>query len=340
MDLEHASKLAQKCVQGNPVLVLGSGSSIPHGLGSMSGLATYLRDNLTLEKGEETDAWILVRTALANGDGLEEALLNNDSPKTLVLKIVRLTWRFIAEADLDLLSRASTAAENFPLSTLFTALMQTTHRTVNVVTTNYDRVCEYAVDMAGLIHSTGFTPGIIQHREGADIIQVNRGRDQARTVRIWKVHGSLDWFADERGNISSLPLSLDIPNELTPLIVTPGVSKFQRTYDEPFRSAIQGADAALGRATAFICIGYGFRDTHIQPKLMERSKQANVPVVVLAKELTDETKAFLIDSAGRNYIAFEEHVEGTMTYTSDYPEGYIIPDRNLWALDSFNEIAF
>lgn len=340
MNLEHASKLAQKCIQGNPVLVLGSGSSIPHGLGSMGGLATYLRENITLEEGTETDAWVLIRTALVNEDGLEQALLKNEAPHTLVMKIVRLTWQFITEADLELLSRASIGAENFPLSDLFNALMQSTHRTVNVVTTNYDRVCEYAVDTAGLIHSTGFSPGIIQRREGTDSIHICRGRSQARTVRIWKVHGSLDWFADQNGNISSLPLSHDIAEELTPLIVTPGVSKFQRTYDEPFRSAIQGADVTLGQATAFICIGYGFRDTHIQPKLMERSKQANVPVVVLAKELTDETKAFLRDNAGRNYIAFEEHAEGTMTYTADYPDGYVIPERDLWSLNSFNKIAF
>jgi len=50
------------------------------------------------------------------------------------------------------------------------------------------------------------------------------------------------------------------------------VSKFQRTHDEPFRSAIQGADLALEHAKGYVCVGFGFRDTHIEPKLVERCR--------------------------------------------------------------------
>lgn len=340
MDLDHAAKLCQKCIRNNPVLILGSGSSIPHGLGSMGGLADYLIQNIVCDEGMELDAWMLVKIALASGDGLEDALLNNRAPSILVEKIVRLTWKYIAEDDLELLRKVITGTETFPLSAMLNSMMQSTHRTVEVVTTNYDRVCEYAADMAGLIYSTGFAPGIIQSREGSERIQISRGKDKARTVRIWKVHGSLDWFGDVNGNVKSLPLSLAIPDTLTPLIVTPGDAKFERTYDEPFRSAIQGADEALKRASGFVCVGYGFRDTHVQPKLIERSKNSNVPVAVLAKELTEETIRFLSDSAGKNYIAFEEHTKGTKAYSAEYPDGFLIPDHNLWSLESFNNFVF
>lgn len=339
MNLEAAAKLAQKCTQGNPVIVLGSGASIPHGIGSMSGLADYLRKNIFLDGEEEEDAWLLIRTSLNAGDGLEDALLSNKAPDSLVTKIINLTWAFIAGADLDLMRRAASGDEIFPLSQLLTSLTDSTHKTINVVTTNYDRVCEYAADQAGLFHLTGFNPGIISSREGSERISIWRGNQQARTVRIWKVHGSLDWFMDDQGIAKSLPLSDELIDGFSPLIVTPGVSKFERTYDEPFRTAIQGADTVLQNANAFICIGYGFRDSHIQPKLLERCKQRNVPIVVLARTLTDEAKDFLRTSAGDNFIAFERNGNATRVYTSTCPDGASIAGQELWSFPSFNSLV-
>ena len=67
MTEEEIAKIAQSCYQGCPTIVLGSGASMPHGLPSMSDLSTYLRENLETEGDVEGDAWLLVKTALANG---------------------------------------------------------------------------------------------------------------------------------------------------------------------------------------------------------------------------------------------------------------------------------
>ena len=338
LDIDSIAKIAQNCVQHHPVVVLGSGASVAHQIRGMGALADYLRDNLNVQ-GQEEDAWTLIRTALANGDGLEEALQQTTAPSSLVKKIVDLTWEAIANDDLMLLQRAAANQESFPLSDLIRALFKSTNNTINIVTPNYDRVAEYASDIAEFIHATGFVPGLIRRREGADSILVRKGNYPARTVRIWKVHGSLDWFEDANGAVVSLPLSKQLPDGFSPLIVTPGVSKYERTHDEPFRSAIQGADAALGRATAFLCLGYGFRDTHIQPKLVERCRQRNVPLVVLARTLTEEARQFLTDNGGAAYLALEGCDEGTRAYTPETPHGETIPGQNLWSFEEFNKLV-
>jgi SIR2-like domain len=225
--------------------------------------------------------------------------------------------------------------EIFPVSKLFQRLFQSSNTTINIVTTNYDRVAEYASDTAGLSHSTGFVPGYIQAREGTDRVTVYRGAKAARTVRIWKVHGSLDWFERRDGTTVSAPLFEVPPASLTPLIVSPGVSKFQRTHDEPFRSAIQGADRALEHAEGYVCVGFGFRDTHMEPKLVERCRQTNVPITVLARVLTDEAKVFLKLKAGTSYLAFEETTDGTRAYTHEHPSGIEIPYKDFWSLNGF-----
>lgn len=338
MLLDELARQCQSCAQKSPVIVLGSGASIPHGIRGMGDLSGWLRDNVQADDGPEVDAWTLVRTALAAGDHLEAALEEKNLPDTLVVKIVRSTWDFIAQDDYSLLKSAIKSETVFPLGSLLTGLFRSTSRNIHVVTTNYDRVAEYATDSGGYIHNTGFLPGYLRRADGAENLIFKQGPNAARTVTVWKVHGSLDWFGDGQGGVLSLPMTSELPDGLVPLIVTPGVSKYQRTHDEPFRSAIQGADRVLSAANAFICIGYGFRDRHIHPKLMTRCRVHNVPILVAARTLTPEAKDFLNNNAGRHYLALEDHNDGTMVYNRDNPNGVVVAGGKYWELPALNEL--
>ena len=338
MDLDKLAKLCQKCAQKNPVIVLGSGSSIPHGIRGMQDLATHLVTNVEPSLSTEIDAWNLVADALKNGDHLEGALEKYTLPDSLVVKIVRSTWDFIASDDYRLLTSAVNRTSTFPLRALFAGLFRSTNRNIHVITTNYDRVAEYAADLGGFIHHTGFLPGYIRRSDGAEKLIYKQGKTAAKTVTMWKVHGSLDWFTDVNGGVLSLPMTSDLPTGLTPLIVTPGVSKYQRTHDEPFRSAIQGADGALKSANAIICLGYGFRDNHIHPHLITRCHVDDAPIMVAARQLTPEARDFLKSYAGRHYLALEDHAKGTMLYYPEQPEGVIIEDKKYWELSELNKL--
>ncbi|MCK5858039.1 MAG: SIR2 family protein [Abyssibacter sp.] len=340
MNYEAIAKLAQNCIQHHPAIVLGSGSSAPHGIRGMAALACVLQQNVVPDGGAEERSWRQIQEALTNGDGLEVALQRHTAPASLVQKIVAQTWLTIAEDDLKLLESAAAAEEHLPLADLIRGLFRSANRTISVVTTNYDRVAEIAADASGHIHANGFSPGLIRRREGADPIRIHRGNFVARTVRIWKVHGSLDWFEDKQGQPVSLPLRDRLLDGFSPLIVTPGVSKYERTYDEPFRTAIQGADVCLSHASAILCVGFGFRDGHIQPKLVERCRQQNIPIVVLARTLTAEAREFLRTNAGTRYLALERCQNGTRCFTDDHPDGTELPGHNIWSLPDFNEMVF
>lgn len=338
MTLEELAKQCQACSQKDPIVVLGSGSSIPLGIGGMGDLASWLRGDITTDNDAEESAWTLIRTALAAGDHLEAALEKNALPDSLVTKIVRSTWAFIGRDDYNVFKKAIKRQVSFPLQNLFTGLFRSTNRNLHVITTNYDRIAEYASDAAGYIHNTGFLPGYLRQAEGAENLIFKQGSNRARTVTLWKVHGSLDWFSDTTGNVVSLPLTSDLPDGLIPLIVTPGVSKYQRTHDEPFRSAIQGADRVINTASAFICIGYGFRDSHIHPKLIKRCSAHNSPILIAARTLTPEAKEFLSKNAGKNYIALEDHEKGTLARTRAHPDGAVIEGGKYWEISTLNEL--
>lgn len=332
---EPVSASVGRCLSSMPVIVLGSGSSAAFGVPGMPALQAHLLNSVSPEGGADEDAWLLVKTALASGDDLETALLKNKVSDGLSRQIVDATWSLIAKADADVFERIASGDLELPLTRLFRWLSRSTHHEVPIVTTNYDRLAEYAADAAGMVHLNGFAPGYLRNRETSTPYRIMRGRTRARTARLWKVHGSLDWFERKGNEIVCARFVGQRPAALQPIVVTPGVEKFQRTHAEPFRSIITGADTALETANAALCVGYGFRDKHIEPKLVDRCTDHNIPILVLAKALTHEAREFLRQHAGGNYVAFEEDGTSTRYISSDTPNGDIIPNTRLWDLDDF-----
>lgn len=338
MNRDDIAKAAQACFQGCPTIVLGSGASIPHGLPSVHDLSTYLAANVAAEEDNEADTWLLVKTALARGDHLEAALEGKTLPETLLAKIVALTWQCVNEKDMALLDTAASNSGGFALGQLLSGMFNSTHSQVHIVTTNYDRVAEYACNSTGLLFQTGFAPGYVQKWESTGRVKFLHGAKPSRVVKIWKVHGSLDWFRTSDERTVGLPV-FELPSaNYTPLIVTPGLNKYEKTHEDPFRTTINGADTALKNASAFLCVGFGFRDQHIHPKIIERCREKNVPTIVLARTLTEEAKAFLKNKAGNNYMGIEQAGEGSKIYSSNNSDGIEVAIAGLWSLTGFNNL--
>jgi SIR2-like domain len=335
MTIEEISKIAQSCFQAAPTIVLGSGASMPHGLPSMNELATFLKNNIAPEGEDQIAAWADVVKALDGGNHLEAALEGKTLPEALLTRIVRGTWQCVNEQDAKLFVSGPVAQQAFPFGLLLDRLFQSTNVAIHVITTNYDRVVEYACNSAGLLFSTGFTPGYLQKWEATKGVQYARDGKAVRTVRIWKVHGSLDWFQAEDERVVGLP-TFSLPDApYIPLIVTPGLNKYEKALQDPFRTTIGGADAALRGSSAFLCIGFGFRDQHIHPKIIERCREKNVPIVVLARSLTSEAKSFLREKAGQNYLGIEAAGAGSRIYSSMAPDGIDLPDQEIWSVTGF-----
>ena len=125
-------------------------------------------------------------------------------------------------------------------------------------------------------------------------------------VNIWKVHGSLDWFEDVDHQIIGVRGCRGTPDGFTPLMITPGIDKHRLAHLEPFRTIFGCSDAALEKARSYLCVGYGFNDQHLQTKLVERCEVDAVAIIVVTKNLSDTTKAFVRGGRCRKYLALEE----------------------------------
>lgn len=338
LDLEQIAKRAQECFRSQPAIVIGSGASAAFGMPTMGDLAKHLVEAFESTPGEEEDAWLLVRTALDAGDHLEAALTGKVLPASLVAKIVRETWCLVAKAEETIHDDLLAGVFEYPIATLFEALFRSSNKFVDVVTTNYDRLVEFACEAANVNYASGFLPGYASSVDRSQRYRLRLDGQDLRQVRLWKVHGSMDWF--DRSELPPIyaPLFVHPPDNLRPLIVTPGVSKYERILEEPFRSTIQGADDALGSASGYLCFGFGFRDKQIEPRMVERIHAHNVPIVVATRTLTDEARAFLQNKAGNEFLVLEREGEGTRVRTSEDWDGAFIEEDH-WSVGGFIKLV-
>ncbi len=330
--IETIEKQAQEYSGKVPLIVLGSGASAAYGLSGMWALSQHLIASIdsTSLSFEEQKSWEEFCSLLHNGTDLETALHKVQMSAELTQKIINITWQLIHTEDINIYKNFIEGKCVFSLGRLLKHFFRSTRNHLNIITTNYDRLAEYSCDQEGYFSFTGFYPG--NYRRMAQLDEIN----VARRVDIWKVHGSIDWFQNDKNESVGLSNITDIPPNHSPQIVTPGTQKYQRTHQPPYRTIIQHADNALDQSTAYLCIGYGFNDEHIQPKLLTRCTRDEVPIVVITHTITPATRDYILGGKVKKYLVIEKGTkdESSKIYSSSLPEPFEI-ERQLWSLDGF-----
>jgi len=332
LDLNDVTKMIQEYLADSPLVVLGSGASVPYGLPTMSGLASVLRKDTLLQV--EKDAAKLFSDM--DSIGLEAAIDNSLLSENAKNQIRKLTWDCINKADLALFRDKNLEDRMQSLVQLIKKIITTSPNQLTVVTTNYDRLSEYATDLYGASTVTGFEGNLFRKFYGfSDSVNNKRIVARERVVKILKVHGSLDWFMAEDGSIISFPLQEKIPTGYTPLIVPPGKEKYSTTHEEPYRTIIEEADREFKKAGSFLCIGYGFNDSHIQPKLISQIKSGGKPIVVITKKATDECLRLVSGTNVKKYLILEDNDSETRVISKNEDTNV---SRSIWSLKGFMEV--
>ena len=326
---EELLKRIQSIINELPLLILGSGASVSYGIPSMWQLGEYLKTNINLVQKEDLAQFEEFKKNLENTKDLEKALSDLNLNENVLNAIIENTWQCINTADLKAYESLIINNHPFALSALIGHLISTTKKQISIITTNYDRLIEYASSFANALICNGFAQNY--YGNFSDDLDNNNGTGYSGRVKIWKVHGSLDWFrTQERLNVQ-LPLRHAIPLGFIPSIVTPGLSKYAETHKEPYRTIFAKADNEIKNTNAYLCIGYGFNDEHVQPLLIQGIK-AGKPIIVLAKKITEKTRQSIVDNGCKHYILLEEHDNNsTKIYSSEFGD-QIIDNLSLWDL--------
>jgi len=329
MDYDNCLRQIQDFLENSPLVILGSGASAAYGLPLMYQISDEIKKH---SDKFSTDEYAELCNNLDNTN--LEAAIDETSLCEVSLEVLRnIIWDYINKKDLEFSQSLSDDSSNFAIADLLGTLVSSASNTTTVVTTNYDRLAEYAADLIGTTTVTGFEGNLIRYFElPTTTIKNRRIKTRERIVNVWKVHGSLDWFLDKNSNIVSYPLPTNIPDGHTPLIIPPGKGKYSVTHHEPYRDIIKQADDAFSKAGSYLCIGYGFNDDHLQPWLIREIKNGK-PIVVLCRTATDACKKNVISSDVKKYVVVERSTDSkTLVTGNGYSEVF---DGDFWELSNF-----
>jgi hypothetical protein len=342
VELDELKRHLQEQFSDGLVTIVGSGLSAAAGLPTMQQLAVRLQHVMPLCCGGELRAeWEPVASRLAEGADLESALKDVAAESELIPLIVAET----AEAILDAESHAVRKVVRGELELPFAKLIR--HITfaeggAHVVTSNYDRLIEFATEMAGSELDTGFVGynyGRFAPSQSRDALSsftpVSRPRPGVQRrlrshVALHKPHGSLDWFLN-----GSSPVRCTVALDAARLMITPGTSKYRRGYDSPFDYQRAEANRAIDAAARFLVIGYGFNDDQLETHL-RRKLQEGRPCVLLTKALTDNARRLVQENP--SVMALIEHgpadgVQGTCVLSAGAET--VFENVRIWNLSTF-----
>lgn len=327
MEKEEIFRVIQEYTSNPPMILAGTGLTIPIGIPGMGALANNLREQLD-DKYKANPSWISVSDKIASGIDLEKALSEDKLNDDLLCDVKRCTWELVNAADLKYFREEHLFGHKAPFTKILSKFLRTTGRHLDIITTNYDRYIEYCCDQCDIEVDIGYKG--IYSKSLKMAFSKNKN-----IVTLLKVHGSLDSFKDNLTNESiSIPIQEVIPRGFTPEIITPGISKYEAILTNASRQLLHHADNVINRAANYLCIGYGFNDSQIQELIIKKIK-AGCPIVIVTKELTDSALGIINSNSERHAVILDGE-NGKTRFIINKTDVTI--DGTYWTIDGFSEI--
>lgn len=149
---------------------------------------------------------------------------------------------------------------------------------IEVFTTNYDLLCEQALDELEVPYFDGF---IGSRRSFFDLRAVEDSLAPRHWTRLWKIHGSINWFQETVGNQKKVYRSSEIKHDASHLIY-PSHLKYEESRKMPYLALIDHLSRFIRRKSSFLVLcGYSFNDNHLNDAILN-ALRANPTGMVLA----------------------------------------------------------
>ena len=187
------------------VTVIGSGLSCAEGLPGMGALATELISKVPLAIPEADKAtWAAIEACLAS-DGLEGALLKHPPTDGIESAIIQFTSAFVLSKEQEAITACVTGTRKLKIASLLPHISAATPKIAHIITTNYDRLIEFATESEGWGVDSMMVgrywgkhdPELSSKLMIRDVSRGNKGVVRLiyrNHVKLFKPHGSLDWF--------------------------------------------------------------------------------------------------------------------------------------------------
>ncbi len=172
---------------------------------------------------------------------------------------------------------------------------------VEIFTTNYDLLMEEALEDLEIPYYDGF---VGSRRSFFDLRAVEDNLIPTHWSRLWKIHGSINWYQEDVAGQKKVYRSSEIKKDASHLIY-PSHLKYEESRKMPYLALIDQLNRFIRKKSSLlILVGYSFHDEHLNDTIAN-ALMANPTAMVLGLmfgpyEKTDD-KGELVESYSDAY---------------------------------------
>lgn len=187
---------------------------------------------------------------------------------------------------------------------------------IEIFTTNYDLLTEQGLEDSEVPYFDGF---VGSRRSFFDLRAVEDNLIPAHWTRLWKIHGSINWYQEISGKQRKVYRSSIVKVDASHLIY-PSHLKYEESRKMPYLALIDQLNRFIRKKSSFLILsGYSFNDGHLNDAIVNALK-ANPTAMVL----------------GLMFGKYEKESE-TGGFVETYPEAYRLAKNqhnlNIWTFD-------
>ena len=180
---------------------------------------------------------------------------------------------------------------------------------VEIFTTNYDMLMEQAFEDSRVPYFDGFAGA---RQPFFDILAMEEDMLPPRWARLWKLHGSINWYQVANKGVFRGTSNEDDGSKR---VIHPSHLKYQESRRMPYLAMVDRLRTFLKQPTAtLILCGYSFRDEHINEVILQglRSTQTAIAFALLFGTIADyaEAKTLALTRSNLNLLARDGAVIG------------------------------
>lgn len=348
---EIAINALRSFFRDKPFVVFGTGMSCA--LDSQFGMPALenelARSVVPDSKASEQRQWRKVLESLDKGNDLETAL-DDVTDSSLLKKITHATGGFVSAIDRTYALKIANGEATWPALGCFRRLFDTLpegDRILHVLTPNYDTLFEHACDTVGIPYTSGFFGGLERRTDWRSVsrsmlvgqLSPQKGRlkpiyKTRKHVRLYKVHGSLNFFYHRNQVVENNSWMWDAPCFSNRVIITSGLSKYQ-TLQNYRIELLQSADAAIGKANHFLFLGYGFNDGHLEAYITRKLTSQACKGLIVTKDSNSRIESLLAKAEKLWLVCRMKSADGTRIFNRQYAGWLSLPTKRLWDIHVF-----